>query len=372
MIIGLKKKIQAVNREVPIREFYDKRNKVLLVRNARGIGDILNCRMLFKQFKKMMPEVDLTFACFQEYRELVEDHPCLDKVIDIDSICKDDYILSYDISRCCIQYESQIMGNNKKHRADIWAESCGITLDSHDMSLPFISKEKIQECYLKIKNLYARKLKTSTTSVPDIAPRFARRALLPEGKSIAPIWNTESSSPLAQNKNGPSVLFAPLAFEKMRSLTQPLLEDLVNYLREKGLFVYTVHTNNIPLLKSLDVPVVIGKKLADWMGYIHAADYVISVDTGTFHYAGGIGKPLVGIFTHVDGKLRGKYYDFVLVQKHKDNGDWPCGPCYNYLYCTNPKCKNPSSLDDLRPCVTELTKEETRDGVDKMLSRWSI
>jgi ADP-heptose:LPS heptosyltransferase len=335
MILGLKKKIQAVNKQLPIRDFYNKRNKVLISRNARGIGDILNCRMLFKQFKKIMPDVELTFACFKEYRELVEGHPYLDHVINVDSIKKEDYVLSYDISRCCIQYESQIMGANIKHRADIWADHCGINLDDHDMVLPFIKPEKIQEGYLEVKQL-------------------------------------KKGALAKNNKDGPSVLLAPLAYENMRSLTKPLLMGLINILREKGLFIYTAHTNNIPLLQQMDIPILIGNSLADWMGYIHAADYVISVDTGTFHYAGGIGKPLMGIFTHVDGKLRGKYYDFVLVQKHRDNGNWPCGPCYNYLYCTNPHCKNPGSITDLRPCVTELTVEELNEGVDKMLSRWNI
>ena len=340
MVIGLKKLKPP---QLSIRDLYNKKDKVLLMRNSRGIGDILNCRILFTQFKKLAPDINLTFACFKEYRELVIDHPCLDNVVDSKTVKKEDYIISYDISRCCILHESSALNNNNKHRADIWAEHCGITLESYNMSLPFINNQKMTDCYLKLK----------------------QTRLLSFDK---------------YNKNGPSVLFSPLAYEQLRSLTKEQLFGTVKFLREKGLFVYAIHDNKVPLLEQLDVPILTGNSLAEWMGYIHAADYVISVDTSTFHYAGGIKKPLVGIFTHVDGKLRGKHYDFVLVQKHRDNGDWPCGgPCYNYLYCTHPNCTSPvvgpnnqRYALDLRPCLTELTVDEIKKGIDEMLKKWSI
>jgi len=119
----------------------------------------------------------------------------------------------------------------------------------------------------------------------------------------------------------------------------------------------------------MNIPTLVGRNLSDWMSYIYAADYVVTVDTANFHYAGGLNKPMTGIFTHVDGKLRGKFYDFILVQKHRDNGDWPCGPCYNYLYCTHSKCDKSSKL---RPCVTELSLMEIEEGINKMLNRWRI
>jgi len=341
MILGLKKKQRPP--EPTLRDLYNKRNKVLIIRNARGIGDILNCRMLFKNFKSLAPDLHLTFACFDEYFELVKDHPCLDDVISVENIDKTNYMTSYDISNCCIQYESREMSRNIKHRAEIWADHCGIVLKDHDMQLPFISKEKILDGVLSVKQL-------------------------------------RDGSQLRHNKNGPSVFFSPLAFEKLRSLSEEKISEIVKYMRKKGLFVYSAHNNPIGILNTLEVPVLTGRTLADWMGYIHAADYVVTVDTSTFHYAGGIGKPLTGIFTHVDGKLRGKFYDFVLVQKHRDNGDWPCGgPCYNYLYCSHPNCDAPVVGPNnqryalgLRPCITELTTGEIEAGIDKMMLKWPI
>ena len=334
MILGLKKKQKPVEK-ITLRSFYEKRNKVLLIRDARGIGDILNVRMMFKNFKLACPDIHLTFACFPQYAELVKDHPYLDAVISIAEVNKNDYMTCYDISRCCIEYESKEMSRNIKHRVQIWADHCGLELKDHNMHLPYISQEKIAEGRLAVENL---------------------------------------------NFQGKCVFFSPLAYESLRSLPEPLIGATVKMLRNKGLFVYSSHNTPLEQLSKLGVPVLIGKSIPDWMSYVHAADYVVTVDTSNFHYAGAIGKPMVGIFTHVDGKLRGMYYDFVLVQKHRDNGDWPCGgPCYNYLYCSHPKCNaqvvgpnNQRIPLGLRPCVTELTSGEIEVGIDKMLLRWPI
>lgn len=339
MLLGIKKKPKPES----LRDFYNKRNRVLIVRNSRGIGDILNCRMLFKNFKKLNIDLHLTFACLEEYLSLIKGHPYIDEVIDVDKVNKEDYMASYDISSCCIHYESAQMSKNTKHRAEIWADYCGVRLEDQDMHLPFIGREKITDGYLAVKQL-------------------------------------RNNSQQKHNKNGPGVFLSPIAHEKLRSLTIEQINETIKVLRNKGLFVYSSNNEPLKFLENMEVPVLIGRTLADWMSYIHAADYVVTVDTATFHYAGGIKKPLTGIFTHVDGKLRGKFYDFVLVQKHRDNGDWPCGgPCYNYLYCSHPNCTQPiigpnnqRSPLGLRPCITELTLVEIEEGIDKMLLRWPI
>lgn len=330
----IKKQKKISDYKMPIKEFYEKRNKVLLIRNARGIGDILNCRMLFRAFKDAMPEIHLVFACYPEYIKLVKNHPYLDEVVDSRNVVKEDYLISYDISTCCIYYESLAAVDNDKHRADIWAEHCGLTLESHDMFLPYIDPDVIICGHIKLQQLK----KTS----------------------------------LSSNRHGPTVLLCPKAHDPQRSLTHQQTVALTEILRKKGLFVFSTHPKEIDTFESIGVPTITESSLEEWMSYIHAADYVVTVDTGTFHYAGGIEKPLMGIFTHVDGKLRGKYYDFVLVQKHRDNGNWPCGPCYTFINCTHKNCKEPNSLHELRPCLTELTVKEMEEGVNKMLSKWPI
>jgi ADP-heptose:LPS heptosyltransferase len=103
--------------------------------------------------------------------------------------------------------------------------------------------------------------------------------------------------------------------------------------------------------------------IKEWIGITAAADYVISVDTGTLHLAGGLNKPMLGIFTYIDGKVRGCYYDMILIQMHRDNGDWPCGPCWNTTNCIKSK-------ELIKPCCRDISKEMLADGIDKMFNKW--
>jgi hypothetical protein len=110
----------------------------------------------------------------------------------------------------------------------------------------------------------------------------------------------------------------------------------------------------------MNVPQILNIHPSIWMALTKISDYVISVDTSTFHLAGGLGKKLVGIFTFTDGEIYGKYYDFILVQKHRSNGDWDCGPCFNNHAC-------PKSSDIHKPCLTELSSDDIIDGFTKLL-----
>lgn len=316
-----------------IRDFYHKRNKVLIIRNARGLGDILMCRMMFEDFKRVMPDMHLVFACPTIYHDLVRNHPFVDEVVDSVTVNRSNYLISYDISTCCIKWECDNAPFANKHRADIWAEHCGVTLSNHNMHLPILDKELLQFGQFQVKqarNMSIRKF--------DI--------------------------------KSPNVLFTPIAFDVLRTLTDRHIIGVIKWLHNNGCFVYSTHMHKISLLEDLGVPVLSGFNTLEWLSLVNAADYVVTVDTSVFHYAGGIGKPMTGIFTHADGKYRGKYFDFVLVQKHRDNGNWPCGPCYNHAMCTHPKCLNPGAINVEKPCLTELTITEITDGIKKMFDRW--
>lgn len=325
-------KKRTVKKEMSLREFYDKRDKVLVVRNARGMGDILMHRMIFEDFHKIMPGIKITFACPKPYHDLIEGHPFVQEVVDSGTVERSEYLISYDTSSCCIKHECATAPFADKHRADIWAEHCGVTLTNHDMHLPIMNNEALQTGYLRIK--------------------------------MAKSQSTGNNSP-----NSPNVLFTPYAFDVQRTLPDRLIVETVKILRGMGCFVYSTYQHDVKLLDDLDVPVLCGYSNHEFFSFVHAADYVVTVDTSVFHYAGGIKKPLTGIFTHVDGKYRGRYFDFVLVQKHRDNGNWPCGPCYNFSMCTHPGLKG-TDPNIPRPCVTQLTSGEIKEGISKMFTKW--
>ena len=130
-------------------------------------------------------------------------------------------------------------------------------------------------------------------------------------------------------------------------------------MKDAGYFVYGIHNEPIDVFTELGIPQFINIELESWCGLVAVTDYVISVDTGTFHLAGALKRPLLGIFSFTDGKIYGKYYDFVLVQKHRDNGDWDCGPCFVCVVC-------PKSKELRKPCMTEITSIDIINGFKKL------
>lgn len=314
----LKTRCSIKNKFLNLQEFNEKRNEILIIRDRRGLGDILMCRMMFEDFARVMPDIKIVFACPSEYHDYIKDHPYIHKVIDCKNIKKSDYLVCYDISNCCIYYESLKGKNIDKHRSDIWAEYCGVKLIHHNMFLPFISDKLIEETNNKLNKI----------------------------------------------SNLKKILFNPFAYDALRTLNDKQIIEVVNYLKTKNLFIYTISLEESELLSKLGVTVFTDLENNEWLSYIHAADYVVTVDTALFHYAGGIKKPMVGIFTHIDGNYRGKYFDFILVQKNQ----WKDCPCYNYSTCSHPNCTSKDYFTP-KPCLTELTGEEIIDGIEKMLKK---
>lgn len=302
-----------------LMDFYNKRNKVLIYRNTGGLGDILMHRMMFEDIKKINPEMEITFACLPYYIDAVKDHPFIDYVIDCSLVKQEDYGIVYNTTSACDRYEMEKAPFADKNRSDIWAEHCGIELTNHKMHIRLTEEE------------------------------------LEYGKN----WLKN------KNKSGLNIMFSPVSAMASKNLMPHHITELVSYLRQKNCFVYSAHHRKNEQLEKLDVPVLYNQNIRQWMSIISAADYIITVDTATFHYAGGVGKPMTGIFTWADGKIYGKYYNFTLVQKHRDNKDWNCGPCYAWMNC--PKTKH-----GLKPCLTELTTENIICGIEQMFNNCNL
>jgi ADP-heptose:LPS heptosyltransferase len=310
-----------LNRTLGLKDFYEKRNKILINRTCGGLGDILMHRMMFEDFKLAMPDAEIHFSCPAYYHDALSDHPFIDKLVDCAKLNKADYLISYNTTTSCGREEMKLAPLSGPHRSDIWANHCGLNLTKHDMH--FRLTEEIKSAGLKV--------------IED-----------------------------HRDRSGPSVLISSISAMQNKNLLEPQLIGLVNGLRDRGLCPFVVHNEHVHMAWKNNIPMVVEKNLKRWLGIVNQADYVVSVDTSTFHCAGGMQKPLVGIFTFADGMVYGKYYDFFLVQKHRANDPtWTCGPCYNWCMC--PKAKtNP------KPCLTEITPESILIAVDNMLAKWPI
>ena len=307
-----------------LRDFHNKRNRILIWHDKGGLGDVLMQRMLFEDFKAICPDAEFIFACLPEYMDAVKDHPYISEVIDSRTVNVNEFINHYNT---CVtiadRYENLYAPFCLEHRSDIWAKYCGVDLQRHDMCFR-LDPESVAACRKRIRHLVGR--------------------------------------------TGPIAVFCPVSKMLVKTLLPWQMEVIKDKVQKEEVNIVALHNKEIPELTRMDVPGVYQATIQEWMFYIAAADYVISVDTAAFHMAGGLKKPLMGIFTFADGKAYGKHFDFILVQKHRDikyqgKSDWDCGPCFTFANC--PKCGKFQ-----KPCLTELTADELKNGIAAMFSRW--
>jgi len=127
---------------IGIRDFYNKRKKVLIQRSVGGLGDILMHRMMFEDFKKLLPNAEVHFACPAMYHEAVIDHPFIDKVLDSNVVNYHDYIIHYNTTTACGRWEMKMAPMSGKHRSDIWPITVALLLHVTICTFVFLKKKK--------------------------------------------------------------------------------------------------------------------------------------------------------------------------------------------------------------------------------------
>ena len=303
-------------KEISLKDHYERRNKILIKRRSGGFGDILMQRMMFQDFSQEFPEAQITFTCPNHYLEMAKNHPYAN-AIELESVKEEDYGAIYDISTACRVHETRYGAKNQDHRSDIWSAFCGVRLTNHEMYLE-PQTESLKQCKQALKGYNPHNLKT----------------VLLTGQST----NDE--------------------FGISKSLTHDQTIEVVTRLREMGYYVFAIQAEKQMIYEQLGIDQFTAIHSQTWIALVSLADYVISVDTATFHMAGGLKKPLVGVFAFTNGKIYGKYYDFVLVQKKMD-----CGPCFNVSLC-------PKVNTFPKPCLTDLTAEDILRGFYEAVLRW--
>jgi ADP-heptose:LPS heptosyltransferase len=300
---------------ITLREHYERKDSILIKRRVGGYGDILMQRMMFEDFSKNLPQLKFTYCCPEAYLPFASNHPFV-KTQPWEKTDERNYGAIYDISTACRVHESRHGIKNTEHRSDIWAKHCGVDLNNHKMHLA--TDEKIDNfCRQHLAEYNPHNFKTILLALKSTSCEFG----------IA------------------------------KSMTDDQIKDLINELKKRDFFVFTVHNEFLEVYEKNNVPQFVHVDQEMWKSFVNVSDFVISVDTATFHLAGGLNKKLVGIFSFTNGKIYGKYYNFTLVQRHFDNGNWDCGPCYNMTDC-------PKSCELVKPCMTSLQTSEIIEALD--------
>lgn len=308
------------NKIFSIKEYYEKRNKVLLIRDSGGLGDIMMMRMMFEDIKKSFLDCKLVFACPTAYFDAVSDHPYIDEIVDYEKVDLSEYVVSYNISYICGKYEMIIAPRADKHRSDIWAEHCGIKLTNHNM---WVSVDENLKKSTKEKLEYYRK-----------------------------------------DETGPIVIISPKSAIGSKDLNERQINGIIKKLREQhDCLVFCLHKKKIT---EVDAPTLTAHSMKEFLAIVDASDYVISTDTSTLHAAGGMNKPVVCIFSWACGKVYCQYYpNHELVQLHRDfEGGLECCPCFKWGECPLERKLHQ------KPCITRITPEMVMKSFNKLVQRF--
>lgn len=315
-----KRKVKISKNNMSLKEFYNKRNKILITRDGGGIGDILMLRMVLEDFKLLMPDAKITIATTVNYHRILEDHPFLDSVANSREVNENEYMVSYNVTSACVRYETKIAPMADMHRSDIWAAHCGVKLTQHNMHLKI--PRNLKEYGVKL---------------------FAHFGI----------------------EKRPIVAFSPISSTPSKDLDLLQINEIVNGIKNMGFEIFVLHKETI---SGVNCPVISGIPPIHWLAIIDQSDYVISVDTGTFHAANGLNKPTVAIFSWADGFVYSKYHEKCeVVQRHRKNGNWDCGPCYNWQNCS--KCPSHHMLR--KPCITEITGSEVLEAFKRIVAKFN-
>lgn len=299
-----------------IDEYKAKSKKILFYRGIGGLGDVLMHRMMFYDIKKTLPNIEIHFAVPEEYIPAVSDHPYIDEVVDFLKVNTEDYLCWYNTTSACGRYECYKAPKSDKHRSDIWANHCGIYLTDHKGYFKFSEEETLfaKEFYKARKNC---------------------------------------------------CLFCPISAQHTKNFNVRQTSEGIEEIRKNGAEPIVL-LSKAPEFR-IDCELVTGLTIRQWMAVVSQAPWVVTVDTAMFHMAGMTNRPLTGIFTWADGKIYGKYYDFTLIQKHRDNGDWDCGPCYIHPMCS----KLPPGVSNLgrKPCLDLIDRDMLSKGIGTMFRK---
>ena len=160
------------------------------------------------------------------------------------------------------------------------------------------------------------------------------------------------------NNDLPNVIFCPVSAMASKNLQPNQIKDLIANVKNYN--IIGLHKDKIETLEEMKIPTISNTSIREWMGIIYNADYVITVDTAAFHFAGGIGKKTLGIFTWADGLIYGKYYKNSKIVQIRNRGENFKCPCYRFSSC-------PLSREALKPCLTDLNGKIIAESFEKMI-----
>lgn len=286
-------------------------SKNLLFIRGSGLGDVMMCTAVVRYIKeKINKNVNIDWLCGSgEYSEVLEGNKYIRKVYDIKTIPNDidtmyDYMASIDMA--------EFIGNNSHyhHRIDLFArmlpELASITIE--DKHLDYFIKEK------EIDWLKSLKLRTPYITLT---------------------YKTSAAN---------------------RMLSNEMNVQICKKILDAGIGVALADKDVIQFDKR--AMTLSGMTIRQKVAIIYGAAAVLTPDTGIFHVASALDKPIVTYFGAINPRLR-----ISSNNVHVLLNSVPCFPCDVYTcHLGQPLCVQGLKVDDIVNMVVKLVRAGQKDG----------
>lgn len=254
--------------------------RLLLIRKLGGLGDILQTTALFPELFEQYPNIEVVYAVPPQYLELFEGHETKLQIIPYDRV----YGPVGD------HYGPESI----HHTAGIqnWALEEFDLIE--DISSPCANWERLQVKYgfqgLKWRNRmdrWSRWIGLELRETPETIIRFTHEELKKAEKRI-------------RTTDKPVVIWSPISAGRNRSY--PWYREVKAKLEEEGAEVWYLHP------EKLGTETLTSLSLRQMGAFCAVADYIITMDTSTFHWGGLLRRPTLGLFNLLLGTSHAKYY----------------------------------------------------------------
>jgi len=330
--------------------------RILLLRLG-ALGDLIFLLPSVELLRAAYPEAQIHWVVKRAFRELLEGHPAIDRVISVEPRLKELAALSSELRRgnydLVLDYHGNLRSGLLAWRSGAsdrvgfarpFNKECNSLFNHHRLSPPSLSSHKVERNLFLTRSLPG--VETERVPAPRLAHDSAAEARISESYS--------GEGPLVVIHSGASAKGAIKRWFDDRFAK--LADVLVNKTAARVVLLWgsDEERQGAAMIQHLcPAPTLLPEErlnLRELIAFLRQADLAIGADSGPLHMASALGTPVVGIYGPKSPSIYRPYFGTSRVLAKNEEAE--CPPCNATL------CKNPHG----RVCLELLSAEEVTNA----------
>jgi len=326
-----------------MKESYFKGKKKIVVELPFGLGDQIMCFPLFASIKKAIPDSIITvLSPNKNSTTILSKNKFIDNIYEY-GLTKFSY---FEIFKFFIKKFYKLWYFFKKNSFDIF-----IIVHPNLFRTILIKLLPYKYLLLNIENVHKTKEVLNILNKLGIKPVYDYSMEINDNKDILSKIGLKSNNYILLDVYAQHLDADPRQW--------PYFIELIEKLQKKKKKVVIAGLNPAHKYRKDIIDIVNKTSLEELLIVIKNAKLVVAMDSGIFHFAYSLGKPLIGIFGPINPKERIPFNKKLKVKTIYKNKE--CSPCI--INKVNIKCKNRSNPYG---CVKDIHVDEVMKAIENM------